>query len=608
MMRTLRDNTKVILWILILVFLATIVFSWGMGGFDTMAGGNTNVVASINGEDIEFREYERLINNRLQQSGDRADNQQVLTARRNGWNDLVNLALERRQAEQLGLAASDAEISYKISYMPPAEIAADTNFQTGGVFDTLKWHDMLRSENLRGYLLAMESQYRMALPYEKLRSRISSAALSSDASLQEDFLVKNQTASGRYLVFPYALYEVDSASIKTSELQAWYREHREDYRREEQREIEYVQFEVLPSAEDSLDAVDQIEYIRRQLDRGESFDVLARTYSMDESNAERGGDLGWFGRGRMVPAFEEAAFDAEVGTLVGPVETRFGLHLIKVNGHEDRDNGQGEMEEQIQAQHILVKYEASTMTHSDLRARADGLYEDALTKDFQVLCAERGFEIKTGRPFGAKGNVPGVGRSERAADLVFAAMEGQVLSPVFNERGGWFVMRLKKVMPEGVRSFDEVRSEVFTAVRKERQKALALEAANALLAGNPGLSSLDSTMAGKGIEFGELADPIKINQFVRGSIGRDLTFTTTLFTMPVGGLSKPVDGERGVYIIECTARDAEADLLATLEDDLPTRRADAIRSQATAAYGSWSRWARDKALLEDFRVRFGIEY
>ncbi len=67
-----------------------------------------------------------------------------------------------------------------------------------------------------------------------------------------------------------------------------------------------------------------------------TWEELASVLSMDTSNKDQGGDLGWFSRGVMVTAFEEAAFAAPVGEAIGPVKTDFGWHLIQVLGHETR--------------------------------------------------------------------------------------------------------------------------------------------------------------------------------------------------------------------------------------------------------------------------------
>jgi peptidyl-prolyl cis-trans isomerase C len=62
---------------------------------------------------------------------------------------------------------------------------------------------------------------------------------------------------------------------------------------------------------------------------GETFEAMAKKYSLCPSKS-KGGALGWFGRSQMVPEFEKAAFDGQPGTVVGPVRTEFGWHLIKV--------------------------------------------------------------------------------------------------------------------------------------------------------------------------------------------------------------------------------------------------------------------------------------
>jgi peptidyl-prolyl cis-trans isomerase D len=73
-----------------------------------------------------------------------------------------------------------------------------------------------------------------------------------------------------------------------------------------------------------------------QLSAGKTWEELAASVSLDTSNKDQGGDLGWFGRGAMVQEFEDAAFAAAVGEIAGPVKTDYGWHLIQVLGHEMR--------------------------------------------------------------------------------------------------------------------------------------------------------------------------------------------------------------------------------------------------------------------------------
>ncbi|MFN9960329.1 MAG: peptidylprolyl isomerase, partial [bacterium] len=72
-----------------------------------------------------------------------------------------------------------------------------------------------------------------------------------------------------------------------------------------------------------------------KLQGGDNFDELAKQHSQDKSNAANGGDLGWFNENTMVKEFNDAAFAAEKGALLAPVQTRFGFHIIKVEDKRD---------------------------------------------------------------------------------------------------------------------------------------------------------------------------------------------------------------------------------------------------------------------------------
>ena len=73
--------------------------------------------------------------------------------------------------------------------------------------------------------------------------------------------------------------------------------------------------------------------IKKRIEGGEDFAANAKRFSKCPSK-DKGGDLGWFGKGMMVPEFEKAAFAAKEGDVIGPVKTQFGYHMIKILGQK----------------------------------------------------------------------------------------------------------------------------------------------------------------------------------------------------------------------------------------------------------------------------------
>ena len=72
------------------------------------------------------------------------------------------------------------------------------------------------------------------------------------------------------------------------------------------------------------------ESIMMRLSKGEDFAALAKRFSKCPSKS-KGGNLGWFGKGDMVPEFEKACFEGKKGDIVGPIKTQFGYHIILIN-------------------------------------------------------------------------------------------------------------------------------------------------------------------------------------------------------------------------------------------------------------------------------------
>ena len=96
------------------------------------------------------------------------------------------------------------------------------------------------------------------------------------------------------------------------------------------------------------------EEVLTKLRAGGDFNALAKEVSADPSNRDKGGDLGWFGRGMMVKPFEDAAFALKPGELSGVVETQFGYHIIKLDERRTHDSPTGQPAEEVRARHILI--------------------------------------------------------------------------------------------------------------------------------------------------------------------------------------------------------------------------------------------------------------
>lgn len=170
MMQTMRKNMKTVLWILVFAFIATIVFSWGMGGFKGR-GPKQGIAAVINGKQISVDRLEQLFQQRYQYEQTQAktdlSEDQVKQIRQQVWDELIRDTLIEQEVRRLGIGADDKEIAYLIQHAPPDFIRQNEYFQTDGKFDMQKYEQYLRDPAAARDLMMIEESYRKSLPNQK---------------------------------------------------------------------------------------------------------------------------------------------------------------------------------------------------------------------------------------------------------------------------------------------------------------------------------------------------------------------------------------------------------------------------------------------------------
>lgn len=175
-----------------------------------------------------------------------------------------------------------------------------------------------------------------------------------------------------------ALQEVVSAAVTDEALQKAYEAKFKDAAPQ----MEYNAAHILVETEE------QANDLKAQIEGGADFAELAKANSKDPGSGANGGDLGWFGLGMMVKPFEEAVVSAEIGKVVGPVQSQFGYHLILVKESrvaaaptldEMRDDLAAEIEQAAVQDHIKALTDKSTVTRP-----GEGL-DPALLRDATLL-------------------------------------------------------------------------------------------------------------------------------------------------------------------------------------------------------------------------------
>lgn len=499
-----------------------IIGTLGLFGFSTLTWftDREESVAVVNGEEIGADFLRRQISQRRLQIANAGQEEELAATE---TPEFAQQVLEGLVLQMLLEQTAHSNHWVVTDAMLDGLIWQNEGFQIEGQYDPMVFQQTLAAA---GYTPTL---YRDALSQELLRAQITlgviGTAFVADAEFERLLRLSRETRDIAWLVIkPQALEEY--VSISEAEIGGYYELHHASYDIPEQVVVQYLvlsqdiiasQIEVpedetraayeaelaeftpadkrqaahilldVTEERDLEQAKKEAQQLRARVEAGEDFASLAKAHSTDASNASKGGDLGMAVRGLYVPAFEKALWELEVDQLSEPVETQFGVHLVKLLAV-----GMSVFPEYAQIKSRLengIKQDRAGQQFADQRLTlAEISYE---SNDLEPASEALGLPIKHSRPFSRDGLDIGV-----EADVAFveAAFAEDVLREGYNSAsaeladGSVAVVRLEEKIDARSQSLAEVTDLIADSLRQQRAlenaRVIARAAEKRLLAGD----------------------------------------------------------------------------------------------------------------------------
>lgn len=344
---------------------------------------------------------------------------------------LIQLYVLAGEAEELGIVVDDREIALELCEQLPAPCTAESlealiasaNFASDRQYTEFVRRDLLRRKLLRSLMLPIrvsDQTARDSLERDQLQVRLKYGR-ARGPDFASDISISDASAAR------FAEEEPERISTR-------YEARKGDFQKPERVKARHILVEGDTALEDAVQ-------VRNRLESGESFEDVATDASKDVATKDHGGNLGFFPRGRLEKALEEAAFGAEIGELVGPVETDRGVHILRVDDREiavDRSLDDVRIE---LARDLLLGDRSAEAAEKAAEAAATALKGGA---DFEAATQEAGLKLDETIFFRPSDPiVPGIGRIAGLREAAFALTEEAPTSQeVFGDQGIYYVITL----------------------------------------------------------------------------------------------------------------------------------------------------------------------
>jgi peptidyl-prolyl cis-trans isomerase D len=534
---------------------------------------------------------------------------------------MIQEKAELSEAERAGITVSDAEVR--------AQIIAIPGLQENGQFIGEQRYRQLLSQQTPPMTPAdFEQSVRESLMLDKFRAGLTEWMTVSDAELEREYKRRNEKVT-------LDVVAVLADNFKTqvnptdAEISAYYDKDKERYRIPDRRRIKYVRIspaEIAASIKVPKEDVErsyneqlgkyttpeqirashilfategkdenavraQAEQVLKEAKSGADFAALARKHSQDETTAPQGGDLDYFSRGRMVAAFDNAAFALAPGEMSDLVKTEFGYHIIKLTDRKPaivRTVSDPAVYQEIESALLRERAEAQASQHADAIV-AEAKTPAALDK----AAASRGLKVEESGFFARGGMIDGLGPQSPVSMAAFDLAENTVSEPMAGPTGH-VIFYVSGKQDSYLPKLDEVRSRVRDDVIQERAVTLAKQRADALAAQLKSASNFQAAAKAAGLEAVTTA-PIARDGVIP-NIGRSPEIEAVAFSSPAGTVSDAISTPQGAAVVKVASRqDVSAADFAMAKDKF---RMEMLGERRSRFYQTYMEKARTKMKID----------
>jgi len=616
MLDRMRRHKGWLKWSLALVVLTFIVFY--IPAFlrnPTVAGASPGaVIAEVEGREVTAGEFRRRYQNQIQAYqgayGGKVNAQLLrqLGVERQVLQQMIDEQAAIAEAERQGLLVSDEELAQQIFSIPA--------FQDKGRFvGEQRYEQVLRSQRPPISKGDFEESLRRSMLVDKLRAALTDWMSISDSDVEREYRQRNEKVKLQLVVLTADTFR-DKVTVSDADVKAHYDAHKAEYRIGERRKVKFVlvdmdqarakatvsdadvrrqyndtieQYQtpeqirashILISTEgkDEAAARKQAEDLLAKVKAGEDFAALAKAHSDDAGTKANGGDLDYFGHGRMVPEFENVAFAMQPGQVSDVVKTQFGFHIIKLT---DKKPGTTRSLDEVKSQitEQLKFRRAQEGVEAQARALQSKIKHPA---DLEQVAKASGYAVQESGFFTREEPIPGLGAAPAVAQAAFQLKDGEVSQAINTARGPAIVTVTGKRDPY-VPQLDEVKEKVKNDLIHERAKELSRQRANEIAAKLR--SSKDFMAAAKAQGIEAKSTELVARESAIPDVGVSPEIDKVAFSLPVDGVSEPITAGTGTVILRVVERhDVKPEEFQQARDAFREQLLSERRGQFFAAY------------------------